>query len=71
MKHNTFHMFLSSLGVIRYFESRSNLLHPTFFIFAEKDDYVPLEEVSFPSEVFEGFYSFHACFVIWHLVKIN
>ncbi|KAK2521371.1 carboxymethylenebutenolidase-like protein [Columba livia] len=37
---------VSLYGVIRYFESRSNLLHPTFFIFAEKDDHVPLEEVT-------------------------
>ncbi|NXS11389.1 CMBL Carboxymethylenebutenolidase, partial [Neodrepanis coruscans] len=34
-----------SLGVIRHFEDKSDLLHPTFFIFGEKDDIIPLEQV--------------------------
>ncbi|NWT39647.1 CMBL Carboxymethylenebutenolidase, partial [Chroicocephalus maculipennis] len=37
---------VSLYGVIRFFEDRSSLLHPTFFIFAEKDDHIPLEQVT-------------------------
>ncbi|NXF84706.1 CMBL Carboxymethylenebutenolidase, partial [Eubucco bourcierii] len=37
---------VSLYGVIRFFEDRSSLLHPTFFIFAEKDEVIPLEEVT-------------------------
>ncbi|TFK04201.1 Carboxymethylenebutenolidase-like protein [Platysternon megacephalum] len=33
-------------GVIKYFEDRYSLLHPTFFIFGENDDYIPLEQVT-------------------------
>ncbi|XP_073188457.1 carboxymethylenebutenolidase homolog isoform X2 [Lepidochelys kempii] len=33
-------------GVIKYFEDRYSLLHPTFFIFGESDDYIPLEQVT-------------------------
>ncbi|NXG35113.1 CMBL Carboxymethylenebutenolidase, partial [Dromaius novaehollandiae] len=35
---------VSSYGVIRFFHDAYNLLHPTFFIFAEKDDFIPLEQ---------------------------
>lgn len=55
-------MFSSSLGVISRFEDKHSLLHPTFFIFGEKDDIIPLEQVSFPSQIFLN--AFHACFVI-------
>ncbi|NXW14175.1 CMBL Carboxymethylenebutenolidase, partial [Circaetus pectoralis] len=37
---------VSLYGVIRFFEDRSSLLHPTFFIFAEKDEHIPLEQVT-------------------------
>nr|XP_025955103.1 carboxymethylenebutenolidase homolog isoform X2 [Dromaius novaehollandiae] len=37
---------VSSYGVIRFFHDAYNLLHPTFFIFAEKDDFIPLEQVA-------------------------
>uniref|UniRef100_A0A452HM67 Carboxymethylenebutenolidase homolog n=1 Tax=Gopherus agassizii TaxID=38772 RepID=A0A452HM67_9SAUR len=39
-------------GIIKYFEDRYSLLHPTFFIFGENDDYIPLEQVSLPSNTF-------------------
>jgi len=38
--------------VIKFFDDKSSLLHPTFFIFAEKDEVIPLEQVSFPLEIF-------------------
>ncbi|KAJ7397266.1 Carboxymethylenebutenolidase like protein [Pitangus sulphuratus] len=37
---------VSVYGVIRHFDDKSNLLHPTFFIFGEKDDVIPLEQVT-------------------------
>ncbi|NXG53160.1 CMBL Carboxymethylenebutenolidase, partial [Psilopogon haemacephalus] len=37
---------VSLYGVIRFFDDRSSLLHPTFFIFAEKDQVIPLEDVA-------------------------
>ncbi|XP_025911222.1 carboxymethylenebutenolidase homolog, partial [Apteryx rowi] len=37
---------VSNYGVIRFFEDRYSLLHPTLFIFAEKDDHIPLEQVT-------------------------
>uniref|UniRef100_A0A8C0H6V5 Carboxymethylenebutenolidase homolog n=1 Tax=Chelonoidis abingdonii TaxID=106734 RepID=A0A8C0H6V5_CHEAB len=33
-------------GVIKYFEDRYSLLHPTFFIFGENDDFIPFEQVT-------------------------
>lgn len=33
-------------GIIREEEDRYELKSPTLFIFAEKDDYVPLDQVS-------------------------
>uniref|UniRef100_A0A8C3LU29 Carboxymethylenebutenolidase homolog n=1 Tax=Chrysolophus pictus TaxID=9089 RepID=A0A8C3LU29_CHRPC len=37
---------VSLYGVIKFFDDKSSLLHPTFFIFAEKDEIVPLEQVT-------------------------
>ncbi|GAB0183326.1 carboxymethylenebutenolidase [Grus japonensis] len=37
---------VSLYGVIKFFDDRSSLLHPTFFIFAEMDEYIPLEQVT-------------------------
>ncbi|KGL75165.1 Carboxymethylenebutenolidase [Tinamus guttatus] len=37
---------VSNYGVIRFFEDGCSLLHPTFFIFAEKDDFIPLEQAT-------------------------
>ncbi|KAM6318973.1 carboxymethylenebutenolidase homolog [Aegotheles albertisi] len=37
---------VSLYGVIKFFEDRSSLLHPTFFIFAGKDELIPLEQVT-------------------------
>ncbi|XP_064016873.1 carboxymethylenebutenolidase homolog isoform X2 [Pogoniulus pusillus] len=37
---------VSVYGVIKFFEDGSSLLHPTLFIFAEKDEVIPLEEVT-------------------------
>uniref|UniRef100_A0A8C4VQN4 Carboxymethylenebutenolidase homolog n=1 Tax=Gopherus evgoodei TaxID=1825980 RepID=A0A8C4VQN4_9SAUR len=34
------------IGIIKYFEDRYSLLHPTFFIFGENDDYIPLEQIT-------------------------
>uniref|UniRef100_A0A8D0FS23 Carboxymethylenebutenolidase homolog n=1 Tax=Strix occidentalis caurina TaxID=311401 RepID=A0A8D0FS23_STROC len=37
---------VSLYGVIKFFEDRYSLLHPTFFIFGEKDDIIPLAQVT-------------------------
>ncbi|NXX78009.1 CMBL Carboxymethylenebutenolidase, partial [Urocolius indicus] len=37
---------VSVYGVIKFFDNGLNLLHPTFFIFGEKDDIIPLEQVT-------------------------
>lgn len=61
-------MFSSALGVISRFADKHSLLHPTFFIFGEKDDIIPLEQVSFPSQMCL-FNAFHVYFVSWYLMK--
>lgn len=33
------------LGVIKFTEDSCNLMNPTFFIFAEKDEVIPLDQV--------------------------
>ncbi|NWS04920.1 carboxymethylenebutenolidase homolog [Motacilla alba alba] len=37
---------VSLYGVISRFEDKHSLLHPTFFIFGEKDNIIPLEQVT-------------------------
>uniref|UniRef100_A0A8C6ZW65 Carboxymethylenebutenolidase homolog n=1 Tax=Nothoprocta perdicaria TaxID=30464 RepID=A0A8C6ZW65_NOTPE len=37
---------VSNYGKWKFFENGYNLLHPTFFIFAEKDEHIPLEQVT-------------------------
>ncbi|XP_042664549.1 carboxymethylenebutenolidase homolog [Centrocercus urophasianus] len=36
---------VSLYGVIKLFDDKSSFLHPTLFIFAEKDEVIPLEQV--------------------------
>ncbi|XP_060110042.1 carboxymethylenebutenolidase homolog [Heteronotia binoei] len=46
LSYSDFKAGVSVYGVIRLAEGRYNLLNPTFFIFGEKDEFIPLDQVS-------------------------
>lgn len=46
LTNSEFKAGVSIYGVIKFFEESSNLLNPTFFIFGEKDDIIPLDQIS-------------------------
>ncbi|KAJ6661435.1 hypothetical protein lerEdw1_015064 [Lerista edwardsae] len=46
LTNSEFKAGVSIYGVIKFFEDSCNLLNPTFFIFGEKDDIIPLGQIS-------------------------
>ncbi|CAM5091835.1 unnamed protein product [Eretmochelys imbricata] len=46
MKYPELKAGVSVYGIIRDSDDRYNLLKPTFFIFGEKDDVIPLDQVT-------------------------
>ncbi|XP_053253149.1 carboxymethylenebutenolidase homolog [Podarcis raffonei] len=46
LKYSIFKAGVSIYGVIKFTEDSCNLMNPTFFIFAEKDEVIPLDQVT-------------------------